>query len=72
MLYLPYFQTAYFCLHTVNEKYLLIFSEYFMPKPSSDSATDVIPYCSLVFLRAYMITGQIAYIQYKNNVIQRY
>ena len=57
MLYLPYFQTANFCLHTVNEKYLLILSEYFMPKPSSDSTTDVIPYCSLVFLRAYMITG---------------
>ena len=54
---LPYFHIAHFSLYTVDEKYLLILCEYFMPKSSSDSATDFIPYCSLVFLQTDMITG---------------
>ena len=57
---LLYFHITHFSLHTVNEKYLLILSEYFKPKSSSDnsdSTTDFLPYCRLVFLRTDMITG---------------
>ena len=52
-----YFHIAHFSLHTVNENYLLILSEYVMPKSSPDSATNFTPYCSLVLLRTDMITG---------------
>ena len=34
---ISYFHIAHFSLHTVNDKYLLTLSEFFMPK-SSDSA----------------------------------
>ena len=37
---IPYFHIAHFSLYSVNEKYVLILSEYFMPKSSPDSATD--------------------------------
>ena len=63
--HIPYFHIAYFSLHAVNEKYLLILSEYFMPKSSSDFATDFIP---IVAWYSYEQTwSQGRYIQYKNN-----
>ena len=36
---IPYFHIGHFSLDSVNEKYMLILCDFFMPKSSSDSAT---------------------------------